>query len=117
MAKEAELYFYLYNLFFNKASHTLSFLKCFGFPEENDLLKNTHETLSCVILELVFAGSVFERKEAGILIRLKKVLLCRWLSGKEPTHQCRRCRLDLQVGKDPLEKEMATHSSILTWKI
>ena len=73
--------------------------------------------LSCVILELVFAGSVFERKEAGILIRLKKVLLCRWLSGKEPTHQCRRCRLDLWVGKNPLEKEMATHSSILAWKI
>ena len=80
--------------------------------------KNTqHETLSCVILELVFAGSVFGRKEAEILIRLKKVLLRRWLSGKEPTHQCRRCRLDLRIGKDPLEKEMATHSSILAWKI
>ena len=73
--------------------------------------------LSCVILELVFAGSVFGRKEAEILIRLKKVLLRRWLSGKEPTHQCRRCRLDLRVGKDPLEKEMATHSSILAQKI
>ena len=37
--------FYLYNLFLNKASHTLSFLKCFGFSERNDLLKNTqHET-------------------------------------------------------------------------
>jgi len=72
--------------------------------------------LSCVILEFVFAGSVLGRKEAEILIRLKKVLLRRWLSGKEPTHQCRRCRLDLRVGKDPLEKEMATHSSLLAQK-
>ena len=26
-------------------------------------------------------------------------------------------RFNLWVGKNPLEKEMATHSSILTWKI
>ena len=25
--------------------------------------------------------------------------------------------MDLRIGKDPLEKEMATHSSILAWKI
>ena len=41
------------------------------------------------------------------------------ISGKEPTCQCRRCRrrvlsLDQEY---PLEKEMATHSSILAWKI
>ena len=39
---------------------------------------------------------------------------------KEPTCQCRRhkrCRFDPWVGKIPLEKEMATHSSILAWKI
>ena len=28
----------------------------------------------------------------------------------------RRCRLDPWIGKIPLEKEMATHSSILTWE-
>ena len=38
-------------------------------------------------------------------------LYCWWLSGKEPTCQCRTCRLD------PLEKEMATNSSILAWEI
>ena len=29
----------------------------------------------------------------------------------------RRCGFDPQVGKIPLEEEMATHSSILAWKI
>ena len=40
-------------------------------------------------------------------------------SGKESPYQCRRfktCRFDLGQ-PDPLEKEMATHSSILAWKI
>ena len=42
-----------------------------------------------------------------------------WLSGKESSHQCRRCRFNAQVRKieDPLEKEMAIHSSILAWEI
>ena len=31
--------------------------------------------------------------------------------------QRRRCRFDRRVGKDPLEKEMATHSRILAWEI
>ena len=34
-----------------------------------------------------------------------------WLSGKKSTCQYRRCR------EDPLEKLMATHSSILAWEI
>ena len=33
--------------------------------------------------------------------------LPRWLNGKLPTCQCRRCRLDPWVGKTPLEEEMA----------
>ena len=40
-------------------------------------------------------------------------------SGKEPTSQCRRPKrhkFDLSC-KDPLEKEMATHSNILAWRI
>ena len=43
--------------------------------------------------------------------------LPRWLSGKEFTCQCRRCRFNCWIGKIPLEKEMATHSSILAWEI
>ena len=31
--------------------------------------------------------------------------------------QCRRPEFDPWVGKIPLEKEMATHSSILAWRI
>ena len=40
-----------------------------------------------------------------------------WLRGKESAHHCRRCVFDPWVGKIPLEKEMATHSSILAWEI
>ena len=42
------------------------------------------------------------------------------LVGKEPACQCRRCkrgRFDPWAGKIPLEESMATHSSILAWRI
>jgi len=41
-------------------------------------------------------------------------------SGKESTCQYRRCRrpgFDPWVWEDPLEKEMASYSSLLAWKI
>ena len=40
-------------------------------------------------------------------------------SGKEPACQCRRCKRGVEPlgGEDPLEEEMAAHSSILAWKI
>ena len=41
-------------------------------------------------------------------------------SGKGPTRQCRsrkRHGFDPWVGKTPLEKGMATHSSTLAWRI
>ena len=41
-------------------------------------------------------------------------------SGKEPTCQCRRheeLRVQSLGQEDPLEKEMATHSSILAWRM
>ena len=37
-----------------------------------------------------------------------------YLSSKESICQRRRCKFDQE---DPLEKQMATHSSILTWEI
>ena len=40
-----------------------------------------------------------------------------WLSGKEFPCQCRRHGFNPWVGKIPLEKEMATHASILAWDI
>ena len=40
-----------------------------------------------------------------------------WLSTKESAYKCRRCWFDLWVGDDPLENKMATHSSILAWRI
>ena len=40
-------------------------------------------------------------------------------SGKEPACQCRDEEMWVrsQGGEDPLEKKMATHSSILSWRI
>ena len=44
--------------------------------------------------------------------------LPRWHSGKEPTCQCRRSKRNrLEGWEDPLEEAMATHSSILAWRI
>ena len=41
----------------------------------------------------------------------------RWLSGKESACQCRNYRFNPCIRKDPLEKEMATCSSIFAWEI
>ena len=43
--------------------------------------------------------------------------LSRWHSGEESACQCRTRAFDPWVGKIPWKKEMATHSSILAWKI
>ena len=40
-----------------------------------------------------------------------------WLSGRESAYQCRRRGFNPWVRKIALEKEMATHSSILAWRI
>ena len=54
------------------------------------------------------------------LLEKEGCFLSRWLSGKESACPCRRHKrhkFDPWVGKIPLEKEMATHASILAWKI
>ena len=43
--------------------------------------------------------------------------LPKWFSAKESASQCRRWQVGSLGQEDPLEKEMATHSSILAWKI
>ena len=43
--------------------------------------------------------------------------LPRWLSGKELACQCRRTKVRSVGQEDPLEEEMATHSSILVWRM
>ena len=45
-----------------------------------------------------------------------KLRFSRWLSGNESACQCRRWVRSLGW-ENPLEKEIATHSSILAWKI
>ena len=41
----------------------------------------------------------------------------RWLSGKEFSCQCWRRKVQSLGQEDPLEKEMAAHSSVLAWEI
>ena len=41
----------------------------------------------------------------------------RWLGSEESTHQCKRLGFYPMGSEDPLEEEIATHSSILTWRI
>ena len=43
--------------------------------------------------------------------------LPRWLSDKGSACPCKRCRLDPWVEQVPWEYEMATHSSVLPWRI
>ena len=38
-------------------------------------------------------------------------------SGKEPACRCRRPKVQSLGREDPLEKGLATHSSILAWRI
>ena len=40
-----------------------------------------------------------------------------WLSGPESACQCTRQRVWSLYQEDPLEEEMATHSSILAWEV
>ena len=66
-------------------------------------------------LSLSFLGIV-------LIIGHSTQLIClpRWLSSKESACQCRRHKrhgFNPWVGKIPLEKEVATHSSILAWEI
>ena len=43
---------------------------------------------------------------------------CPWgLSGKESACQCREMWVQSLDWEEPLEKEMATHSSVLAWEI
>ena len=60
-------------------------------------------------------------KRHGLLTKIKRSRgLPRWHGVKESTCQCskhKRCRFDLWGREDPLEKEMASQSSILDWKI
>ena len=54
--------------------------------------------------------------KSGIIHGFPCLELPRGLSGKESTCQCRRHGVQSLVWEDPLEKEMATHSSILLRK-
>ena len=54
----------------------------------------------------------------GVLKSSKSLVgLSWWLRGKESTCPCRRHSFPSMDWEDPVEKEMAAHSSILAWEI
>ena len=62
--------------------------------------------------------TLFDKNRIGLIYHFQRASLR--LSGWRIHLQCRRhrrCRFHLWVRKIPLEKEMATHASILAWRI
>ena len=65
-----------------------------------------------------FFSSV-DNRESPLIFAVSKMVfgLPWWLRGKESACQCRRCGFKFLGWEDPLENEMAAHSSILAWEI
>ena len=89
-------------------------------PALNFLHRGSSQSFAMKIMVLVLRDS----KTSGLVkepFRWVGLLqLPRWhTSGKEAACQCRRCKGWVRsLGReDPLEKEMATHSSVLAWRI
>ena len=90
-------------------------------PFYPDWIPVSFSLLSPLPIVLFFLQVPFSEKDAeSSRIKEEKEVgrqgLPRWLTGKEPTCQSRRRGSSLGQ-EDPLEKEMATHSSILAWGI
>ena len=69
---------------------------------------------TCAIFEIIFHYRLLQDTDYSSLCHT--VGLCLWLSGKEST--CNAGDTGSVPGwEDPLEKEMTTHSSIVTWEI
>ena len=58
-----------------------------------------------------------DRRTASLCPSLPKHGLPMWLRGKESACHCRRQQVPTMGEEDPLEKGIATHSSILDWRI
>ena len=67
------------------------------------------------VIKLICWSLMFEREFPLVKRQLK--YLHRWLSGKKSSCQWRRHWVCSLGQEDALEQEMATHSSILAWKI
>ena len=71
---------------------------------------------STPLWQIWWLGSSMQTQRAQLLgVSLQPIRFSRGLSHKESTCQCRRCVFN--PWEDPLEEEIATHSSILVWKI
>ena len=78
--------------------------------------------LSLRLTDTIYSSSIFLHvSTCDYYVMIKnKMGLPRWHRGKDPTCQCRRHKrqgFHPWVGKIPLEEGMATHSSVLAWRI
>ena len=108
---------------YNKLGYNPAFAQPGGADQLTGRLKAGYLGLSCccfffliVCLFLIFSN--FYRMVQWFYLLIYLLGFSASSSGKESTCQCRRCRFYPWVRKiDPLEEEMATHSSILAWRI
>ena len=94
--------FKMWSYICESALHTHSFVLFFKLPCISDIIQYLSFSVWFVSLSIIFFKG-----------------LSRWCSGKESICQCRMQETQFRsLGQeDPLEKEMATHSSILAWEI
>ena len=85
----------------------------------------SHEIKRCLLLErkdMASLASILKSRDITLLTKVHEVKAKGFPGGasKERAFQCRRwkrCGFDPWVGKIPLEEGVATHSSVLTWRI
>ena len=85
----------------------------------------SHEIKRCLLLErkdMANLASILKSRDITLLTKVREVKVKGFPGGasKERAFQCRRCKrcgFDAWVGKIPLEEGMATHSSVLAWRI
>ena len=63
------------------------------------------------------AEVICSKKRTEMCMEIFKISLTCWLSSKELTCKCRRPTVRSLGQEAPLQKELATHSSILAWEI
>ena len=85
----------------------------------------SHEIKRCLLLErkdMASLASILKSRDITLLTKVHEVKAKGFPGGasKERAFQCRRwkrCGFDPWVGKIPLEEGVATHSSVLAWRI
>ena len=104
--------------FIPSEAEVLQTLAYFCLSLKTQILRFPNGNEKCLLLRMYWYNKIIIMSCPGRL--MEDILFCElpWgLSGKESACQCRRLWFSPQIGEDPREKEMATHSSILAWEI